>query len=103
MPVKKTPPIDDSADQKLKLQWKEIQMMKHQEYTNFKVAKEVTMSKVQKDEVPETYSSQTMKQNGKQTFTINNNNNNGSTIINSRYTSNQNCRSHGRNTEADLD
>ena len=57
-----SPSNDDSADQKLKLQLKEIQMRKHQEYTNFKAAKELTSNKVLKDEVPTTYSSQAMKQ-----------------------------------------
>ena len=43
MPDKKSPPTNARL-KTLKLHWKEIQTLKHQEYTNFKVAKELTMN-----------------------------------------------------------
>ena len=99
MPDKKSPPVDESVEQKLKLQWKEIQMKKHQEYATFKAAKELSMNKARKDEVPATYCSQRTKQRGTQTFTKNNSNrnNNDITNIDLRYNSNQNWRSHEMN------
>ena len=102
-PDKESPTSDVSAEQKLKQQWKEIQIKKHQEYTDLKATKERAIIKSQKDEAPTTNSREVKRQKGIQnsnTYTNNyshsnyyNNNNDNIQLSNNN---NKNWRPYGR-------
>ena len=71
---KKSQPIAESAERKLAGQWNEIKLMKHREYTYFKLIKESALYNAPKDNAPKTDPNKAKKQKGRQKPKTNNNN-----------------------------